>query len=75
MCKANRVVMVMFQKLLVCCNVFTQCNELSAVVVSDSSSSSTDHFSDVSMAQGLQDTTDTLTNTAAAKRLIKLNFY
>ena len=59
--------MMMFQKLLVCRNVFAPCNELSVVVVvvSDSSSSSTNHFSDVSMTQGSQDTTDTLTNTAA----------
>jgi len=57
--------MMIFQTLLVCCNVLAPCNELSVVVVSDSSGSSTDHFSDVLMTQGLQDTTNTLTNTAA----------
>ena len=57
--------MMMFQKLLVCRNVLAPPNELNVVVVSDSSSSSTNHFSDVSMTQGSQDTTDTLTNTAA----------
>jgi len=56
--------MMMFQKLLVCRNVLAPRNELSVVVVSDSSSSSTNHFSDVLMTQGSQDTTDTLTNTA-----------
>ena len=58
--------MMMFQKLLVCRNVLAPCNELSVIVVSDSSSSSTiNHFSDVSMTQGLQEPNDTLTNTAA----------
>jgi len=41
-------------------------NELNVVVVSDSStSSSTNHFSEGSLTQDSQDTTCTLTNTAA----------
>ena len=58
--------MMMFQKLLVCRNVLAPCNELSVVVVSDSSSSSTiNHFSDISMTQDSHDTTDTPTSPAA----------
>jgi hypothetical protein len=41
-------------------------NELNAVAISDSSSSSTNHFSDVSMTQGSQDTIDSLTTNTAA---------